>query len=159
MSSNRDSSQPVEPVQTEQSAEYDVMGDRIRSLVRERRLTSADLPDMLRFLALYGERDPLVRERFANVDETVQLLVSGTPQEQWMWLRFDHGRFGTGQGAVEQTLRVEFKDEKTMLGIMTGTMNPQVAALTGKVKVSPLARAAPFGEFFNLMSRRLSVKL
>ena len=159
MSSQSDAAQPLEPAEPGQDAEYKALVERTRMLINERRLTVADVPDMLRALTIYAGRDSLVRERFAETDEKVQFLVSGAPPEDWLWLVFDRGAFATGRGPIEQTLRVEFKDDQTMLGAFMGTVNPQVAALKGLVKVTPLARAAPFGEFFSLMSRRLSSKL
>ncbi|MGB8648227.1 MAG: SCP2 sterol-binding domain-containing protein [Anaerolineae bacterium] len=128
---------------------------RLKPLVRERKLALADVPDLVRLGVLHANADLDIRARLAEVEELVQLALPGLPPEQWLWIRMERGDFSSGHGAIEPTLMVEFKDEKTLLDLLIGTLNPQMALFAGKLKATPIMRALVLAEFFEAITAHL----
>ncbi len=129
---------------------------RLKPLIRERTLALADIPDLLQFATLYANADPAIQAHLGEVDERVQLVLPQFTPEQWFWIVMDRGRFSSGRGVIDPTLTVEFADEKTLLGIFIGTLNPQMALFTGKLKAMPIARALALAEFFEVINSSTS---
>ncbi len=134
------------------STDTEALKARLKPLIRERTLNLADIPDLLQFAALYANADPSIQAHLAEVEERVQLTLPQIPPEQWFWIVMDRGHFSSGRGAIDPTLSVEFADEKTLLGIFIGTINPQMALFTGKLKATPIARALALAEFFEVVN-------
>ncbi len=86
-------------------------------------------------------------ERAADWAATFHFNLKGDPHPEWT-VKVDNGRCQVTEGLHGSPDCVVRMKAETYIGIETGTVNPQVAFMTGRVKVSDLAQMMRYIKLF-----------
>jgi len=110
--------------------------DTVKEKLAENKLDFAELPEIMRILVETANENDDFQEDYEKVIKSYQFQVIDKPENEWMWMKIEKGKFTKGTGKFVGKADLTFSmNAKLAADMLSGAIDSNSAFMKGDLKI------------------------
>ena len=127
-------------------AELKELIEKYQGKLEDEELSWEEMPEAIDLLIKFANQNEEFEFEFEMDTITWQFEITDKPEEQWMWVSVDEGKFDGGQGKAPKEVDLTFKcDAELAANMVAGAVDSNAAYMKGDLKLDgPIPKGVKF---------------